>query len=179
MTSCDICDEKINKSNRIIIKCYCDFEACKLCVKRYITSKSEEAHCMSCKVHWDSKFMSEKFDKSFLTKEYRQFRTEIIFERETGMLPATQEHVEKQIMIENYNKDKLLIKQDILDLKRKLLVINVEKAKQDEQILLADLHNESVKNQERLVKYFKEKTTKSINLLAQFDRINNVIYKQK
>lgn len=102
--SCNICAETFNKSKRTIIKCYCGFECCKECSKTYLLSIKEDACCMSCKMQWDRKFIYENFDNMFITKEYKKHREEILFERELGMLQATQPHVEKEMKIEKINE---------------------------------------------------------------------------
>ena len=102
---CNVCAETFNKSKRTIIKCYCGFECCKECSKTYLLSLKEDPCCMSCKMQWDRKFMYENFDNSFITKDYKKHREEILFERELGMLQATQPHVEKEIKIEKLSNN--------------------------------------------------------------------------
>jgi hypothetical protein len=55
---------------------------------------------MSCKVGWDRKFLSENLEKSFMYKEYKFYRENILYERELSMLQATQPHVEKEVRME-------------------------------------------------------------------------------
>lgn len=86
MSSCNICAEKFNKTNRCKVTCTCDFECCRTCIKTYILDKTEDAHCMSCKVVWDRKFMSKSFEKTFMSKAYKNHREEILMQKELGML---------------------------------------------------------------------------------------------
>jgi len=44
--------------------------------------------------------MSKHFEKNYISKEYRDYRENILYEKELGFLPATQPLVEKQIKIE-------------------------------------------------------------------------------
>jgi hypothetical protein len=44
--------------------------------------------------------MSENFEKTFMSKQYRDHREEVLMEREMGMLQATQPYVEREIRIE-------------------------------------------------------------------------------
>lgn len=101
--SCSICVEPFNKTNRCKVTCKCDYEACRTCIRTYLLEKSEDAHCMSCKVGWDRAFMSTSFEKSFMQKNYRDHREKILIEREMGMLQATQPYVERQILTEKFN----------------------------------------------------------------------------
>jgi len=102
--SCNICVEKFNKTNRCKVACNCDYEACRSCIKIYLLDKTEDAHCMSCKVGWDRKFMSESFEKSFMSKNYKHHREKILIEREIGMLQATQPYVEREIKLEKLDQ---------------------------------------------------------------------------
>lgn len=61
--SCNICVESYNKTNQVT--CKCDFNACRSCIKTYLLDKTEDAHCMYCKVGWDRMFMASNFDDSF------------------------------------------------------------------------------------------------------------------
>jgi hypothetical protein len=66
----------------------------------YLLSKTEDAHCMSCKVGWDRVFMADNFEKTFMAKGCRDHREQILIEREMGMLQATQPYVEREIKLE-------------------------------------------------------------------------------
>jgi hypothetical protein len=116
--SCSVCTEKFNKSNRQEVVCKCEFSACRSCIKFYLADKTEETHCMSCKVQWDRKFLSDNFEKSYISKEYKILRENILYERELSMLPATQPEVEKEIEIEKLQKEKSIIAEKILELRR-------------------------------------------------------------
>ena len=103
MSNCNVCVEKYNKTNRAKVTCRCDYEACRLCIKTYLLNVSEDAHCMSCKVGWDRNFMANNFEKSFMSKGYRDHREQILIEREMSMLQATQSYVEREIKLEKLN----------------------------------------------------------------------------
>jgi hypothetical protein len=105
MSDCNICVESYNKNKRAKIICYCGFEICRSCAKTYILNKIEEPHCMSCKVVWDRKFITTNFEKTFISKDYRNHCEEILVEREISMLPATQPYVERVIKLENMKKN--------------------------------------------------------------------------
>ena len=112
--SCNICTEFYNKVNRKVVKCWsCDFEACRDCIKKYMLGSKEEPVCMSCKVAWDRNFLLEQLGKTFMTRDYRDYREDLLVEREMGFLQATQPHVEREIRMEQ-------LKEEIFMLKRKL-----------------------------------------------------------
>lgn len=101
--SCNICTEKFNKTSRSLIKCSCDFECCRMCAKNYLLGKKDGVSCMSCSTTWTRKFMSDNFEKTFMGKAYKEFRENVLFESEIGMLQATQHHVEREIRVEKIN----------------------------------------------------------------------------
>lgn len=125
--SCVICAETFNKSNRLMVKCRCDFECCRSCIKTYLLDKVSDACCMECKVSWDRKFMVDNFEKSFINKEYKINRENVLFEREMGMLESTQCFVEREIKLEKLNveMDELRIKLSNLSYEFSVLKENV------------------------------------------------------
>jgi hypothetical protein len=103
MSECNVCAESFNKTKRAKVTCRCDYEACRSCIKTYLLDKTEDAHCMSCKVGWDRKFMASNFEVTFMTKNYKSHREQILIERELSMLQATQPYVEREIKLEKLN----------------------------------------------------------------------------
>lgn len=109
--TCNICIEKYNNTSRKVVKCKCNFECCRSCVKKYILSKIEDTHCMSCKISWDYEFISSNFPNSFVTKEYKKHIEHVMVEHEISKLQETQFYVEKQIEKENILHKRKEIKQ--------------------------------------------------------------------
>lgn len=141
--SCNICVENYNRSNRSIIKCdFCEFESCKECNKRYILNTMEDAHCMSCKKKWDRKIMFDKFEKVFVNKTYKIYREEILFDREKGLLPITQPYVERELKVEEIDRDILALRSDIQELYGKL-----EKLQNKKNELLNNKHSDVERKQ--------------------------------
>ena len=136
---CQICSEKFNRSTRLQIECICGEICCRSCLKKYIQSKSEDPHCMFCHVKWNLEFMSKHFEKIYISKEYRDYRENILYEKELGFLPATQPLVEKQIQIETLESE----------------MANLETEKYE---ILKNL-NEQIRNKQRDINVLKEKTT--------------------
>lgn len=118
--SCNICVERFNKTNRCKVTCNCDYEACRACIKTYLLDKTEDAHCMSCKIGWDREFMTKSFEKTFMVKSYKDHREKILIERELSMLQATQPYVEREIKLEKLNAAMTLLREkyhtDMIDL---------------------------------------------------------------
>ena len=119
--SCNICAEFFNKVNRKAVKCCaCDFESCRDCIKKYMLGSKEEPTCMSCKVAWDRNFLLEQLGKTFMTRDYRDYREDLLVEREMGFLQATQPHVEREIRMEELKEEISMLKKKLPRLEKEL-----------------------------------------------------------
>lgn len=100
---CSICCETINISNRKDIKClYCNYVACRECVTQFLLVNINEPNCMNCKKVWNREFLCNNFTKSFINNDYRDYRQQLLLDKEKALLPAT------QIIVEAINnKEKL------------------------------------------------------------------------
>ena len=90
--NCVICVEKFTCVKNKAVRCpYCDFEACKKCCQTYILGETVEK-CMNtaCGKTWSRKFMTDTFTTGFVNDTLKKHKKELIFERERGLLPATQ-----------------------------------------------------------------------------------------
>lgn len=105
MTDCNICTEKIDNHIRKEVVCaHCHFSACNKCCRKYLCDSLNNAHCMSCKKEWNREFMSKYLTKSWVNKEYKNHREEVLLERQKAMLPETQKYVESHNQI-NKNRE--------------------------------------------------------------------------
>lgn len=103
-TTCAVCCDSFNKSNRAHVKCpYCEFDACATCHERYICETPEDAHCMSCRKGWTRETLVDNFTQKFVSKKYKERREELLFEREKSLMPATQPFVEIEKEIRSLN----------------------------------------------------------------------------
>ena len=123
MSVCSVC---VNETKKLVVCFKCDFSACRGCAKTYILSKSEAAHCMSCKIEWDRTFMTTNFDASFISKEYREHRENVCLNREMSLLQGTQVYVEKAIRIENLKAEYTALKKQIAELSMSALAIETQ-----------------------------------------------------
>lgn len=96
-TECPICIETFNKSQRTQVQCtFCDYVACKQCIKRYLLDSTLEASCLNCKVGWDPEYIRTIMPKSFLANEYKKFRENMLLSLEESLLPETQAYANFQ-----------------------------------------------------------------------------------
>lgn len=122
---CGICIEPFNRVRKLV-KCKCEYECCIVCTKQYMLSGHEDAHCMNCKIGWDRNFLINNFDLKFINNQYKKHREDILIEREMLLMPGTQIHVEREIKLEELNKRKKEIKQQITELKKENDIIEKE-----------------------------------------------------
>jgi hypothetical protein len=120
MTECNICCCKYNKSKNAKITCSkCQFDACKLCIRTYLMGTIKNAHCMSCKEEWERDFMVENLNTSFVTKQYKQHRGNILFDRERARLPETMPIVERRIEAVDLEQKNQKLEAEIYELRVK------------------------------------------------------------
>ena len=122
--NCNICAEKFNKTSRLCIKCICNFECCRGCIKRYMLDKKEDAHCMECKVVWNREFITNNFEKTFVNKDYKQHREEVLLDKEMGMLPATQPFVDRQIRLDKITEEEKRLREEF---NKTMLILSIER----------------------------------------------------
>ena len=106
-SSCNICCEYYNKSTRALVKCCyddCNFEACKSCVRKYLLSTTNDPHCMNCKKSWNQDFMSMNLNRSFISKEYKESRMNLLLEKEMSKMPQTMEAAQREKCIKQQKK---------------------------------------------------------------------------
>jgi ribosome-binding protein aMBF1 (putative translation factor) len=94
---CDICCETINGHNKPVKCGFCEFSACSRCTERYLLETHDDAHCMSCRKGWDHGILSDYMTQTFLKKDYRDRRKEVLLDREKSLLPQTQPDVENEL----------------------------------------------------------------------------------
>ena len=90
MITCSVC---CDKGAPAICK-ECKFEACVSCTQKYLLeSKKDSADCMNCHVVWNREILVKTFSKKWVTGEWKAHREALLFERERGMMPATQTYI--------------------------------------------------------------------------------------
>jgi hypothetical protein len=123
VNECQVCCESYNKSNRARIVCEfgdCNYEICAKCVRTYLLSTTTDPHCMQCKKTWSDKFMAMNLPKSFIVKEFRDTRKDLLFQREISKLPESMADAEKLLMIEEEQKKARQIKVEMNLLQEKM-----------------------------------------------------------
>ena len=114
-TNCLICDETLNLKNHKLVCCeYCDFGACKTCYQTFLPEQNAPK-CMNreCGRTWTRRFLNATFSQTFLQKDWRKSREKLAFDRETALLPATQEILERRLRIDNAQNEYRMLRTQI------------------------------------------------------------------
>ena len=113
-TCCSVCTDAFNKSTRRVAACcYCNYAACMACIKRYLTTTTEDPHCMSCRRGWNAEFLDSIVTRAFRTVDLRKHREGVLMDRERSMLPATTVYVEAELRNRRYDLRILQLQQEM------------------------------------------------------------------
>lgn len=97
-STCNVCCETINKSNRKLNKCIeCKYEVCSECNIKFILSIKNYAECMNCKIKISYESMNNFFTKKFINGEYANHTNQMLIEKDISRLPEDQPAAEKKI----------------------------------------------------------------------------------
>lgn len=98
MSCCNICTEDFTKKNPCVTCPQCEIGACRECCGRYILDQ-RIGKCMNnnCKIEWTRQFMAKTFSKQWMSKEWKNMRENVLFDREKALLPATQPIVAERL----------------------------------------------------------------------------------
>nr|QBK86830.1 MAG: E3 ubiquitin-protein ligase [Marseillevirus LCMAC103] len=90
--ACPVCVDPIPKGETVTCLA-CGYATDKKCPKRYLLSRDEGAHCMSCRARWGDKFLIAAFGKTWATgtqpDAYRPHLKKIFLDREKSRIPET------------------------------------------------------------------------------------------
>lgn len=120
---CPICCDKYTAQLRKSVTCpYCEYSACTVCLKKYLTEGSLDAHCMGCRRAWNDEFLDLNFTRAFRIGPYKKHREEVLMEREIALLPSRQPRVEAKLKVRE-------TQEKIAEVNKKLALIEVERSK--------------------------------------------------
>ena len=93
---CAICIEPYNKSANIEIKCcFCEKSACRRCIQMFLTTSTNDPHCMHCSRAWEREFIDDNLTMTYRMGDYKKHRENILLDREIALMPATQHRAEQ------------------------------------------------------------------------------------
>ena len=126
---CRICDETFNKNTRKPVTCpYCQAVACITCIKKYCSNSTVEPHCMmpDCRVGWSIDFVRSTFPKSWLNKDYKNHRSQLLFEKELSKIRSTQKQCQIQLAYNAAQKEYSVIAENLKRIKNELTRVESE-----------------------------------------------------
>ena len=128
---CDICCESYNNSTHSRVICEyvdCQYNACKSCVRIYLIGTTQDPNCMKCKKIWNEQFMVQNLNKSFCYKQYKQFRKNLLLDREISKLPETMIFAEQQKKVDKEQYSIRTIDLEIKNMNKQLKSLRNQKA---------------------------------------------------
>ena len=106
-TECSVCCEPLNRAARKEVVCTgCNYQACMSCVKQFLLGTTLDPHCMNCKLAWSRDFWMSALPTTWLLKEYKEHRENLLYERELSLLPATQPMAEYEKIFRDFETNR-------------------------------------------------------------------------
>ena len=106
--TCGICCETYNKVANTEVKCcFCQESACRRCIQTFITSTTNDPHCMHCKKVWEREFIDDNLTATYRMNDYKKHRENILMDREIALMPATQHRAEQIRAADKLEKEML------------------------------------------------------------------------
>jgi hypothetical protein len=91
---CMVCCEPYNKRNHTPVDCEyadCKYKVCIECVRAYLMTSTNEAHCMECKKVWTQDFIVKALKSTWVNGTYRQHKKKLLVDIEISKIPETME----------------------------------------------------------------------------------------
>ena len=124
--ACQICCE----ASKTWVHCnFCQYDACRGCVQKFLVHDASDPHCMNCNHGWNREFLAGSLTKEFLNGAFKQHREQILFEREKCLLPEAQAELARRRDIQRCVDEVSTARKKILDLEREIIRVQ-EKAQQ-------------------------------------------------
>ena len=124
---CTICCDAFNLTTKKMTKCpYCDIEVCMTCNKKYLIESIQDPHCMNCMKVWPLAIFKNMVPFVFITKDYKNHRENVLFEREVARLPETQVYADNIITVRKLETKRNEIHQNIDELYQEIGNLNQE-----------------------------------------------------
>ena len=72
----------------------CDFACCRACVKQYLLGRPDDPDCMNCHRTLTHEMLLRMLPRSFIEKELKRHREDVLLDRQRALIPSTQNAVE-------------------------------------------------------------------------------------
>lgn len=132
---CIVCCEPYNKRGHAPVECEyaeCKYKVCIKCVRVYLASSTNEAHCMECNKVWSKDFQVKSLKASWINGAYRQHRKQLLVDIEISKLPETMEAAarykvlksEEALLVQLRSEISVLKKNSLDEYNQKILEFN-------------------------------------------------------
>ena len=74
----------------------CDFVCCQGCARRYLLETLDDPHCMFCRSGVDRTRLLGIFPRSWVNKDFKNHREDVLMDRERAMIPTSVPAVERE-----------------------------------------------------------------------------------
>lgn len=143
--NCSICADKYTPIVRKRIPCkYCTKDTCSKCIEQYLLTRSDEPHCIHCKVHYNDKDLHTICTKTYLKDRFFKHRQEVLISRERANLPGLQDAANRIKRARDRELIKVRITKELNEL------IEIRNALRHEQIRLEVLPQRTEKETEQM-----------------------------
>ena len=103
MSSANFCNICCDTKKLMVVCPYCQFESCNTCAQKYLLDNLSPK-CMSCSKQWSLEFVQNSFPTTFVNKDYKKHRENVLLEKEKALLPQTQVLIEQKKKEEEIKK---------------------------------------------------------------------------
>ena len=143
--NCSICADKYTPIIRKRIPCkYCAKDTCSKCIEQYLLTRSDEPHCIHCKVHYNDKDLHTICTKTYLKDRFFKHRQEVLISRERANLPGLQDAANRMKRARDRELIRVRITKELNEL------IEIRNALRHEQIRLEVLFQRTEKETEQM-----------------------------
>lgn len=149
--NCSICADKYTPIIRKRIPCkYCAKDTCSKCIEQYLLTRSDEPHCIHCKVHYNDKDLHTICTKTYLKDRFFKHRQEVLISRERANLPGLQDAANRMKRARDRDVIRARITKELNEL------IEIRNALRHEQIRLEVLFQRTEKETEQMTAMMME-----------------------
>jgi hypothetical protein len=103
---CPVCIDPYNKVANTEVKCgFCEKSACRRCIQIFLTTSTNDPHCMHCSRAWEREFIDDHLTMTYRMGDYKKHRENVLLDREIALMPATQHRAEQIRSAEKMERD--------------------------------------------------------------------------
>ena len=127
---CACCISQFDKAAHKAVECpHCNYNTCKQCVRSYILGTINIPNCMNCHKPFEQEFMVVNLNRTWVMKDYKNHRKELLFEREYSKLVDTMPKIAAHKKITELTIRKSNVTKQISELKQTMVALQSKQYK--------------------------------------------------